>query len=45
MHYIAWILFLLLSSEVLDELRDTLHPLAEEWGGISLQHTATYGIR
>merc|ERR1739838_376862 len=34
-----------LSSEVLDDLRDTLHPLAEEWGGIRLQHTATYGIR
>ena len=22
-----------------------LHPLAEKWAGVKLQHTATYGVR
>jgi len=34
-----------LSVKVLEALNDGLHPLAEAWADIKLQHTATYGIR
>jgi len=34
-----------LSEEVLSAVRDTLHPLAEDWSGVRLEHTATYGVR
>jgi len=34
-----------LSQSTLDALKETLHPLAEEWAGANLQHTFTYGIR
>ena len=36
---------ILFSEEVLTTVRDTLHPLAEDWSGVSLEHTATYGVR
>ena len=39
------LILLLFSEDVLTTVRDTLHPLAEDWSGVSLEHTATYGVR
>ena len=33
------------SQEIQEKVRRGLHPLAEEWAGVRLQHTATYGVR
>ena len=32
-------------QEVLDQMKTSLLTLAEEWSGIKLEHTSTYGIR
>ena len=37
--------FTYFSRSVLDQLKQKLHPLAEEWSNIKLKHEATYGIR
>ena len=33
------------SQETLEKVRRGLQPLAEEWSGVKLKHTATYGVR
>ena len=33
------------STKVQDMMREELLPLAEEWSGVELEHTSTYGIR
>ena len=33
------------STKVQNMMREELLPLAEEWSGVTLEHTSTYGIR
>jgi len=34
-----------LSSQLMEQLKEEIQPLAEKWSDLKLEHTATYGIR